>query len=173
MAASLCPSLWPHREHILDFLRVDYASVGECQFAVLECPAVRGSDEVPYGLGVFDVSVLVALEPVDSPCHLWVWIAAAYVHETLRTSDEEREYEALYLPVQKKREVEFYCPSVAESSPVVGLSAPVYSRGEDERSVGEVLRCRSDEGDELRVGHSLEFVALIGCECCAVHGDCV
>ena len=173
MAASLCPSLWPHREHILDFLRVDYASVGECQFAVLECPAVRGSDEVPYGLGVFDVSVLVALEPVDSPCHVGVWIAVAYVHESLRTSDEEREYEALYLPVQKKREVEFYCPSVAESSPVVGLSAPVYSRGKDERSVGEVLRCRSDEGDELRVGHSLEFVALIGCECCAVHGDCV
>ena len=96
-----CPSLWLHREHILDFLRVDYASVGECQFAVLECPAVGSSDEVPYGLGVFDVSVLVALEPVDSPCHLWVWIAVAYVHESLRTSDEEREYEALYLPVQK------------------------------------------------------------------------
>ena len=94
MAASLCPSLWLHREHILDFLRVDYASVGEGQFAVLKCPAVGSSDEVPHGLGVFDVSVLVALEPVDSLCHLWVWIAAADVHESLRTSDEEREYEA-------------------------------------------------------------------------------
>ena len=46
--------LWSHcvaspglyREYILDFLRVDYASVGECQFTVLECSTVARSYEV-------------------------------------------------------------------------------------------------------------------------------
>ena len=34
------------REHILDFLRLHYASMWECQFTILECLAFGGADEV-------------------------------------------------------------------------------------------------------------------------------
>ena len=37
---SLGLSLGLGREHILDFLRIDYASVRECEFAILECATI-------------------------------------------------------------------------------------------------------------------------------------
>ena len=46
-------SLGLGREHILYFLRIDYASVGECEFPVLECATVARSYKVSDTLTVF------------------------------------------------------------------------------------------------------------------------
>ena len=62
-------SLGLGREYILDFLRIDYASVRECEFAILECPAIACSYEVADTLTVFQMPVQVGLKPVYALCH--------------------------------------------------------------------------------------------------------
>ena len=90
-------SLWLHREHILDFLRIDYASVGECQFTVLECPAVACSDKISDTLTVFQMTVHVGLQPVYALCHCRVWSEVADINKSVSAFHEETEDKGFYL----------------------------------------------------------------------------
>ena len=92
-------SLGLGREHILDFLRIDYASVGECEFAVLECPAVARPYEVSDNLTVFQMPVQVGLKPVYALCHFGVWSKVPDIYKTVPALYEETEYECFYLLV--------------------------------------------------------------------------
>ena len=88
-----------YSKHILDFLRVDYASVGECQFAVLECSTVARSDEVTDTLTVFQMSVQVGLQPVYAVGHCRVWSEVSDIYKTVSAFYEETENKGFYLLV--------------------------------------------------------------------------
>ena len=85
------------REHILNFLRVDYASVGECEFPVLECPAVARPYEVTDTLTVFQMSVQVGLKPVYALCHSAVRCEVPDIYHTISAFHEETEDKGFYL----------------------------------------------------------------------------
>ena len=86
------------QEHILDFLWVDYASVWECEFTILECVTVIRSYEVSDTLTVFQMLVQVGLKPVYALCHSVTWCEVAYIHHTVSALYEETEYECFYFP---------------------------------------------------------------------------
>ena len=94
---SLCSSLWLRREHILDFLRVHYASMRECQFAILECPAVACPYKVFETLSVFQMTVLMILQPVYAVCQCRVWSEVAYIDKSVLAFQEETEDKGFYL----------------------------------------------------------------------------
>lgn len=88
-----------YREHILDFMRVDYASVWECQFTVLECSTVARSYEVTDTLWVFKMPVLMIWEPVYALCHSVIRCEVSDINKTVSAFYEETEYECFYLLV--------------------------------------------------------------------------
>ena len=79
------------REYILDFLRVDYASMGECQFPVLKSSTIACSYEVSDTLTVFQMAVEVGLKPVYALCHSAVRCEVADINKTVLAFYEETE----------------------------------------------------------------------------------
>jgi hypothetical protein len=72
----------------------------ECQFSVLECPAVGGADKILEALTVFQMTVQVGLQPVYAVGHCRVWSKVAYIDKSVFAFHEETEDECFYLFVQ-------------------------------------------------------------------------
>ena len=94
------PSLGLRREHILDFLRIDDTAIRECEFTILECPSIWGTDKILEALTVFQMTVQVGLQPLYTVCHCRVWSEVAYIDKSVLAFQEETEDECFYLLVQ-------------------------------------------------------------------------
>ena len=69
----------------------------ECQFTVLECPAVGGADEVIEALAIFQMTVHVGLQPIYAMCHCRVWSEVADINKSVLAFHEETQDERFYL----------------------------------------------------------------------------
>ena len=111
--ASRCPSLGLGREYILDFLRVDYASVRECKFSVLECPTVARPYEVSDTLTVFQMPVQVGLKPVYAVGHSAVRCEVSDINKTVPALYEETEDGCFDFLVQREDKIQFRASTVS------------------------------------------------------------